>query len=432
MRAQDDALIPNTSLKKGNPSELQQFIVVLNSDGSLSVQFNKQAFNPRTHAEKEQLLQQCFLVMLGGFYGDNLFSKNSTTLRKGEQHNLDAPTKLATILSENEFDCLAPNIKEQLLATFQVFTTLASRMQLLGTAWEQIKRTLTSQLTSEKLQQLWVRIKCRLYAELFPDHYADFTAVLRASEIALPEESSVSCCCFFIDSDMLKAKEKQWFIKAKSGPVPLDEFRKQQPETMGTLLRFVSKLLKARPEMLNNPRFQALSNIQSLELTTQPAPVAATSSTSRQKLVGVTAYMRNRLAELRTEYYSDCRIFFRNSNRKAQISYLEAVINNTHHSRDQILGALLLVLHDIQDTQWECTAKGSKLRKIIVAKLQMLNFEVVNKANGLHCPADTPARIKETKRLIKSAPRVENNSWAVNAIQAAQSFCDLPNFRAKF
>jgi hypothetical protein len=89
-----------------------------------------------------------------------------------------------------------------------------------------------------------------------------------------------------------------------------------------------------------------------------------------------------------TENYQATKCFysiFRNSNRVHQLKFIKQ-LSETQPSTKVMQGALLLVLFDIQHTQYAFTARGSDLRTIIIETLEETGITFKKDAGKLDCP----------------------------------------------
>jgi hypothetical protein len=263
-----------------------------NADSSLSVQVivrphdKKYAFvggmiDKDYNAQKEAVLEKCYQETLEEWYSNDLFAQGSATIRAA---NAMQPAQtlegLRKVLAAPEFSKLDP-IKNDLLKIFEQpnvnfnskMTALEQQLQTLGKA---------QKIPAEDLDVFWVRMKCKMYQELFPAEYRSLTDFLKTNLVVMPETTNESDPrntqsgfmttiphYFYLDKDELKNKEKEWKVVAKGGDdaltakvVDLDKlYEKSMFSAHGRiLLEAVADLADNHPEILADKNFQAQLN----------------------------------------------------------------------------------------------------------------------------------------------------------------------------
>jgi hypothetical protein len=263
--------------------------LLTNPDGTLAVQVivrpidKKHAFvggmiDKDVHTQGEAILEKCFQETLEEWYSNDLFAPGSKTLSASQKFDVDALSiAIDAVLANSEFSKLAP-FKATLANIFnKPGYNFNTRIKNLET--ELKAQGKTQNIRPEDLEVFWVRIKCRLYQELFPQQYNGLTDFLRNNLVRMeettneadPRNTQVAFMTtvphyFYIDRAELAKHQNNWMVAPKGGDdaltakvVELDKlFEKPMFSAHARiLLECVADLVEKHPELLQNREFQA-------------------------------------------------------------------------------------------------------------------------------------------------------------------------------
>lgn len=272
---------------------------LLEEDGSIAVQVivrpfdRKYAFvggmiDKNVHQQTEAVLAKCFDEFVEEFYSNDLFARGSETLRRAASfQQTEISNAMQRVLATPEFkrlDLIKPKLQEVFdlpnLAFNNRMTELETRLNREGA---------TNQIRSEDLSVFLVRIKCKLYQELFPDQYQAMINFLRNNLIKLPETTNeadprntqaafmtTTPYYFCLNRELLKQTEKSWYVAAKGGDdalsVKILKLEKLFEHPMYSahgriLLEMVADLAEKNPQLLQNPVIQQQLSSIAQELT---------------------------------------------------------------------------------------------------------------------------------------------------------------------
>lgn len=210
---------------------------LLEEDGSISVQVivrphdHKYALvggmiDKDFHRQKSAVLEKCFQEFIEELYSNDLFAEGSETLKRTRSFKQsDISNAMQRVLAYPEFNALNLS-KSRLKEIFnQPNMSFISRMNEIDTEIKKIK-----QFRSEDLEIFLVRIKCRLYQELFPEQYNAMIEFLMDNLSSMPETTNESDPrntqaafmtttphYFCLDRKKLAEFQQSWYVSAKGG-----------------------------------------------------------------------------------------------------------------------------------------------------------------------------------------------------------------------